>query len=83
MSLPLRMWSFLILNDFLGFQVQKLRGSFHVRRSRAKNLNMSKISWNFISREISFWFQNILNFLNPTSIRKVMAGWNLQCSHLI
>ena len=39
--------------------------------------------WNFISREILFWFQNLLNFLNRISIRKAMAGWNLQRSHLI
>jgi len=40
--------------------------------------------WIFISREISsFWFQNILNFFNRTSIRKAMPGWYLQCSHLI
>jgi len=40
--------------------------------------------WNFISREISsFWFQNTSSFSNQTSIRRVIAGWNLQCSHLI
>ena len=40
--------------------------------------------WNFMSREISsFWFQNILNFFNRTNICKVIASWNLQCSHLI
>jgi len=32
---------------------------------------------------ISSDFKTFWIFLNRTSIRKVMAGWNLQCSHLI